>query len=299
MRIGICLPSLGRGASPESLDAAASAAVRLGWSSAWTTDHLLVPRGPEAGEYGCILEAVTALTYVAARHESLTVGFSVIIPAMRDAPLLAKQLATLDVLTHGRLIVGVGVSDKYDLTEYENLGKAERFPRRGAYLDEAVELWRHLWSGRTDPFRGTFHTLEDFHFDPLPPQGAGIPIWCGGRSARAVRRTAELADGYHAAQTGPVQLRERLPSIAAAVERTGRPMPLISVRARVRFDAEPGPVYTLCGSPRDMIGDLIAFAELGVEDLVVVFDSADPKRVVAQMERFDADVVGAVRELAR
>jgi alkanesulfonate monooxygenase SsuD/methylene tetrahydromethanopterin reductase-like flavin-dependent oxidoreductase (luciferase family) len=296
MRFGLVLPSIGRGASPGSLDAAAEACVRHGWTSVWVTDHVLVPRGPEEAEYGCLLEAMTALTWVAARYPGLTVGTSVIVPAMRDAPLLAKQLATLDILTGGRLIVGVGASDVHDDIEYANLGKSDRFPRRGAYLDEAVALWRHLWGGRTDPFTGEFHTLTDYCFQPLPPQGAGIPIWCGGRSQRAVRRTAELADGYHAAQTGPVQLRERLPKIEAATAAVGRPLPTVSVRARVKFDTEPGPVYSICGSRKEMTGQLLELAALGVDDLILVLGSAEPDQVAALADRFAADVIAPYQQ---
>jgi alkanesulfonate monooxygenase SsuD/methylene tetrahydromethanopterin reductase-like flavin-dependent oxidoreductase (luciferase family) len=160
MRFGLVLPSKGPHAGPDSLDAAASVCTELGWSSVWVTDHLMVPSGPEAEEYGSILEALSALTWVAARHEQLKIGTSVLVPAMRDAPLLAKQLATIDVLTKGRLVVGVGVSDAYDEIEYANLGKMDRFRQRGAYLDEAVALWRHLWSGNKEPFEGTFNTLR-------------------------------------------------------------------------------------------------------------------------------------------
>jgi alkanesulfonate monooxygenase SsuD/methylene tetrahydromethanopterin reductase-like flavin-dependent oxidoreductase (luciferase family) len=73
---------------------------------------------------------------------------------MRDAPQLAKELATLDTLSDGRLIVGVGVGDIEDISEYENLGKGDRFKVRGRYLDESIALWRHLWGGRTEPFIG-------------------------------------------------------------------------------------------------------------------------------------------------
>jgi alkanesulfonate monooxygenase SsuD/methylene tetrahydromethanopterin reductase-like flavin-dependent oxidoreductase (luciferase family) len=296
MRFGLVLPSIGRGTGPASLEAAAQACVRHGWTSVWVTDHGLVPRGPEEAEYGSILEAVTALTWVAARFADLKVGTSVIVPAIRDAPLLAKQLATLDTLTGGRLIVGVGASDAHDDTEYANMGKSDRFARRGAYLDEAVALWRHLWAGRTDPFAGEFHTLTDFVFQPLPPQGAGIPIWCGGRSERAVRRTAELADGYHAAQTGPEQLRERLPRIAAATEAAGRPLPTVSVRARVKFDTAPGPVYSVCGSLKEMTGQLLELAREGVDDLILVLASAEPDEVTALADRFQREVIVPYRE---
>ena len=213
MTFGIILPNKGEGAGPELVDTACAEATAAGWRSAWVTDHLMVPRGPEANEYGIMLEALTTLAWAGGRYKDLVFGTSVISPAMRDAPMLAKELATIDVLLGGRLIVGVGVSDTDDLPEYSNMGKADRFKRRGVYVDEAIRLWRHLWSGSTEPFDGEFHQLTDFCFGPLPVQGAGIPIWAGGRSARALRRTAELADGYHAAQTGPSDLDERLPQL--------------------------------------------------------------------------------------
>lgn len=292
MKIGIVLPTIGAGAGPEALDAAAGAAARLGWSSVWVTDHLLVPSGPEAGEYGWVLEATSALTWVAARHESLRVGFSVIIPAMRDAPLLAKQLATIDVLTGGRLVVGVGTSEEHDLPEYENLGKADRFRRRGAYVDEAIALWRHLWAGHTDPFQGEFNKLRDFTFEPLPVQGAELPIWCGGRSDRVLRRAAQLCDGYHAAQTGPQHVRERLPKLRTFAEEVGRPLPTISVRVRVRFDDGPLPVYSLHGSSAEIAREVAEFEEAGVDELVVVFKTTDAGGLVTSMERFQHEVVG-------
>lgn len=296
MRFGLVLPSIGPGTGPAALEAAARACEEHGWTSVWVTDHVLVPRGPEEAEYGSLLEAICSLTWVAARFGGLTVGTSVIVPALRDAPLLAKQLATLDILTGGRLIVGVGASDPHDDVEYANLGKSDRFSRRGAYLDEAIALWRHLWSGRTDPFRGQFHQLTDFCFQPLPPQGARIPIWCGGRSQRAVRRTAELADGYHAAQTGPEDLRVRVPQLTEAAARAGRPLPSLSVRARVRFDTGAGAVYTICGSHEAMTRELLEFAALGVDDLVLVLPSAEPADVGALAGRFATQVIEPYRQ---
>lgn len=295
LRIGLILPNKGHGSDGEILDAAASSAADLGWHSVWVTDHLMVPRGPEEDEYGWMLEALTALTWVAARHESLTVGTSVVVPAIRDAPLLAKQLATLDVLTGGRLVVGVGVSDAGDLVEYQNMGKEDRFKLRGRYVDEAIALWRHLWSGSTEPFHGEFHQLEDFVFRPTPVRGADVPIWCGGRSERALRRTAQLADGYHAAQTGPQDVADRLPRLAELASDAGRSLPTVSVRARVFFDDQERAVYTIHGSADDMIDQLHGFAQVGTEELIVVFDAKSPKDLERQCHRFDEDVVGPFR----
>src|SRR5207247_134012 len=102
---------------------------------------------------------------------------------------------TLDSLSGGRVIAGVGVGWNRD--EFANLGAAERFHVRGAYLDETIRLWRHLWSGSTEPFHGRFHTMDDFTFSPLPPSGASLPILVGGRSERALKRAGSLGDGYH------------------------------------------------------------------------------------------------------
>jgi len=296
LKIGLILPSKGPGTGPEVLDAGCATAVDVGWKSVWVTDHLLVPRGPEAEAYGCILEATTALAWVGARYETLTLGTSVLVPAMRDAPLLAKQIATIDVLTKGRLIVGVGVSDSYDIPEYRNLGKVDRFPDRGAYLDEAIELWRHLWSGSSEPFLGRFHQLEDFSFAPLPVQGASLPIWCGGRSARAVRRSV-LADGWHGAQTGPLDMVARIPDIITVAETLGRPLPTLSVRCRVKFTEPTAQPYALCGGPMNMVQDMVEFARLGVEHVIVDLENVDPEGLERDVRRFNNDVVSEVQEL--
>ena len=299
MRIGLVLPSKGHGAGPESLDAAAEVAARLGWSSVWTTDHMLVPPGDESTEYGWILEGLTTLAWVGARHPGLRLGTSVIVPAMRDAPQLAKELATIDVLSGGRLVVGVGVGDTGDLPEWTNLGKADRMGVRGAYLDESIALWRHLWSGRTDAFTGRFHQLDGYTFLPVPAQGAGLPILCGGRSDRAITRAATLGDGYHASQTGPDDLRPRIPLLRERADAAGRPMPALSIRTRVRFDAAPARYYSLCGSPRSMVADLVAFDGLGVGELVVVLDPVEPAALVAAAERFEHEVVAPYRATIR
>jgi alkanesulfonate monooxygenase SsuD/methylene tetrahydromethanopterin reductase-like flavin-dependent oxidoreductase (luciferase family) len=214
---------------------------------------------------------------------------------MRDAPLLAKQLATIDVLTGGKLVVGVGSSEEHDLPEYENLGKTERFAQRGAYLDETIKLWRHLWSGSTEPFEGAFHQLRDFSFDPLPVQGAALPIWVGGRNDRILRRAATLCDGYHASQTGPADVAERIPKLQAFAAEAGREMVTVSVRCRVRFDAEPIGVYSLHGPAASMIDDLRAFVDLGVDELVLTFNTEPgAEAMVRAMERFQDDVLAAV-----
>jgi alkanesulfonate monooxygenase SsuD/methylene tetrahydromethanopterin reductase-like flavin-dependent oxidoreductase (luciferase family) len=291
MEIGLGLPTTGVGVSRHSLEAGAQVAVDLGWTSVWATDHLMVPTGAEADEYGAILEAIVSLTHVAARHPDLRIGTSVIVPPMRNPVILAKQFATIDELTEGRLIVGVGVADRSDLAEFRNLGMEHRMRGRGAFVDESIRMWRHLWSGDTSPFVGEFFELADFVFEPLPPQGANLPIWTGGRSDRALRRAIELADGYHAARTGPEDVLEKKTVLERLAAEHNTRLPTISVRARVRFEQEPGDVYTMCGSDDDVAGEVRRFAEAGTDHLIVVLEETDPRRIRMVAERFHQNAV--------
>jgi probable F420-dependent oxidoreductase len=286
MDYGMCLPNFPAGATPEGIEAGAAVAERLGWSTVWTTDHVMVP-GDSADEYGHIYEAILTLAWVGARHPGIRLGSSVIVVPQRNAVLLAKELATLDSLTGGRLIAGVGVG--WNRIEFANLGADERFPVRGAYLDETIRMWRHLWSGSTEPFRGRFHTFEDFTFSPLPVQGASLPILVGGRAERALQRAGALGDGYHSSASSPSQYAQRLPTVRAAAEAAERPMPSLSARVRVEFDRTTSG-YAMRGSPDEIAGEVRAFAELGVTHLALSFGTTDPAELVTKAERFDREV---------
>ena len=286
MDYGLCLPNFPAGASPEGIEAGAAAAERLGWSTVWTTDHLIVPHDAE-DEYGHIYEAIVTLAWVGARHPGLRLGASVIVVPQRNAVVLAKELATLDSLSGGRVIAGVGVG--WHRGEFANLGSGDRFGVRGAYLDETIRLWRHLWSGATEPFEGRFHTLDDFTFSPLPVQGAALPIVVGGRAEPALRRAGSLGDGYHSSASSPSQYEERLPTVRAAADQAGRPDPWLSARVRVAFDDVPSG-YAMRGAPEAIAAEVRAFASLGVTHLALTFGTTDPETLVARAERFAREV---------
>lgn len=290
MDYGLILPSLGADASTEVIEAAAETAERLGYCDVWATDHLLVDTGEGSADYRRIYEAVTTLAFLAGRTTRVRLGSSVIVVPMRNAVVLAKELATIDALSRGRLTVGVGAG--WSETEFRNVGTEDRFSVRGAYTEEAVRLFRHLWSGSTEPFHGRFHSFDDFAFGPLPPQGAALPIWIGGRAEQALERVGRLADAYHSSSTRPSAYAERIPVIRAAAERAGRPMPRLSARVRVEMDREPGDeTYALRGSPEDVAAEVRAFAGLGVDHLAVQFPERDPDGIARAMERFLETVV--------
>jgi probable F420-dependent oxidoreductase len=286
MDYGICLPNFPDGASPDGIAAAAEAAERLGWSTVWTTDHILVPRDA-AADYGQIYDAILTLAWVGARHTSLRLATSVIVVPQRNAVVLAKELASLDSLTGGRVIAGVGVG--WNRAEFANLAMDERFRVRGAYLDETIRLWRHLWSGSTEPFAGRFHSIDDFAFGPLPAQGAGLPIVVGGRVEAALRRAGTHGDGYHSSVSSPEQYGARIPVIRAAAEAAGRSMPWLSARVRIEFETSSAG-YAMRGAPEEMAAEVRKFADLGVTHLALWFGSTEPGEIVARAERFARDV---------
>lgn len=288
MRYGICLPNFTDLASPEAIEAAADAADRLGWGAVWTTDHVLVDRGEDSADYRTNYDALGTLAWVGARHPRLRLATSVIVVPQRNAVVLAKELATLDALSGGRVVAGIGGG--WNEREFGNLAMGHRFAIRGAYLDETIALWRHLWSGSGDPFRGTVHRLDDFAFGPLPAQGVSLPIVVGGRAEAALRRAGRLADGYHSSATRPSAYAERIPVIRAAAEEAGRPMPALSARVRVEFGPATDRYYAMRGTPDEIAAEVRAFAEIGVEELAVWFVADSSAAQVASAERFAAEV---------
>jgi probable F420-dependent oxidoreductase len=290
MDYGLGLPNYPAGATPEGILAAAEVAERLGMSTVWTTDHVLVPHDA-ADDYGRIYEAILTLAWVGARFPRIRLATSVIVVPQRNAILLAKELATLDSLSGGRVTAGVGIG--WHAGEFANLAAADRFHVRGAYLDETIRLWRHLWSGSTEPFHGRFHTIEDFAFAPLPVQDP-LPIVIGGRAEPALRRAGTLADGYHSSATGPDGYAARIPTIAAAAAAAGRPTPALSARVRVEFGEGTGAGYAMRGDPDSIANEVRAWAAIDVSHLALFFDTMDPEEFVERVERFDREVAPLV-----
>jgi probable F420-dependent oxidoreductase len=292
MDYGLVLPAMGDGASREGIEAGCEAAERHGFGDVWGTDHLLVDQSA-ADDYGRIFEILTTLAWIAGRFERVKVGTSVIVVPMRNAVVLAKELATIDDLSGGRLIVGLGVG--WNEQEFRNLGVHDRFHVRGAYLEEAIALFRHLWSGSREPFDGTFHAFDDFVFGPLPPQGANLPIWLGGRSEAALQRVGRVAEAYHASAIGPASLADKVPVIRAAAEAAGRPMPRLSSRVRVELDGPArSSVYTMHGTAADVAGEIRAFAEAGVDHLALAFPERHPEGLARAVDRFVGEVLPLV-----
>jgi probable F420-dependent oxidoreductase len=291
MDYGLILPSIGEAASREGIEAACEAAERHGFSDVWGTDHVLVG-ADAADDYARTYEIVTLLAWVAGRYRTVRVGASVVVVPMRNAVVLAKELATIDALAEGRLIAGFGAG--WNRREFANLGLDEQFHVRGAYLEDTIALCRHLWSGSREPFQGRFHAFDDFFFEPLPAQRDAVPIWLGGRHDKAIERVGRVADGYHATASAPASIAGRVPAIRAAAEAAGRPMPVMSARIRVELEAPAQKFPTLHGTPAEVAAQIRDYGDVGVTHLALLFPSREPEALTREIDRFVAEVLPQV-----
>jgi probable F420-dependent oxidoreductase len=185
----VILPNYGKGSSPDGIRETAEAAEELGFDSVWTTEHIIV--GPEAADsYGRVYDPLVTLGWIAGWTSRVRLGTSIVLVPLHNPMHLAKQVATLQELSGGRVSLGVGMGWHRD--EFEYLGV--EFEGRGRRGDEAIRLMRALWSGERD-FDGRFWSFHDATSEPRPSQQP--EIWVGGSSDRAVRRARELGDVWH------------------------------------------------------------------------------------------------------
>jgi probable F420-dependent oxidoreductase len=231
MRFGINLPISTHAATPATIALAARKAEELGFDSLWVGDHVVLPTRPSSrypyaadGKMNWNvqvpwLDPLMTLTWAAAATSRIGIGTAVLVVGMRPTLLVAKQLATLDQLSCGRLTVGVGVG--WLTEEFELLGVSPA--KRGARMVEAIEVMRACWSETEITFEGEFHKLtHPFAFQPKPVRGADLPILIGASSDLALQRVARFAAGWLPIELEPHAMRERLAYLDAELAKHGR-----------------------------------------------------------------------------
>jgi probable F420-dependent oxidoreductase len=233
-------------------------AEELGFDSVWVSDHVLPTAA--TSQFGRNIEAMSVLAAIAAVTNRVRIGTSVIVVPLREPVLLAKQVATIDLISGGRLTFGVGAG--WVEGEFANLGVD--FRTRGARTDEFIRLLRHLFTGSNEPFEGRFTNLTDYLFAPIPPQGSALPVLVGGHSEGAIRRAARIADLYQPTFVPPEEFgRLRAAVLAQAGDRKVG----FGVRTAVPAD-----------QPLEEFVELIrAFGAEGAEEVLIGFAGAsDP-----------------------
>jgi probable F420-dependent oxidoreductase len=278
----------------------------LGFDSLWTGDHIAF--------HNPTLESLTLLSHLAAVTRRVRLGTGVYLLALRQATVAAKSVATLDRLSEGRFVFGVGVGGEFP-KEFEACGVPHG--ERGARVDEAIDVCRLLWSRSPATFEGRFTRFTDLVLEPKPLQPGGPPIWIGGRSDRALRRAARAGDGWISYVVTPERYRASLEKIERYAAEAGRPLapgrPFETAhlaftvvdddweRARETaaryltrqynqpFD-ELVAKYCVLGPPARCAETLARFVEAGVRTFVIGF-VAGPERGPEQVERFAAGVL--------
>jgi probable F420-dependent oxidoreductase len=284
----------------------------LGFYCITVADHVIIPKSVTVpypytidGKYpgtGYHLETLTTMSFLAGATQRIRFITSVMIAPYRNPIITAKMLASLDVLSGGRVIVGLGVG--WLKEEFENLN-APPFAERGRVTDEYVKAFRELWSSDNPSFKGKYCAFSDIVFVPKPVQKPTIPIWIGGHSPQAIHRAAQLGDGWHpigGVPTIPLEPEDMvrdLEMLADYAAKAGRNSKDIRVALKGSlFDREkqtaPGKRRRFMGSAEEIAGDIVAYRNAGVDTMI--FDVRRPgiTETLERMEWMAKDVIARI-----
>jgi probable F420-dependent oxidoreductase len=310
MKFGFYLPSSGPTARPDPLAEIARRGDQLGFHCMVAGDHILVPKtvespypytvsgeftGAQSGEY---FEQLTLLSFLAGITRRIRLVPSVMIVPYRNPLLAAKMLATLDVLSQGRLTLGVGVGWMEE--EFVALD-APPFEERGAVTNEYLRAFKELWTSDNPTFEGKYCHFSDINFLPKPVQKPHPPIWVGGQSRQAIRRAAELGNGWHpvgaipAAPLEPEELAENVATLRRYAQRAGRDPAEIEVTMKAPlYDSwapSAGSRRRFSGAPEQLLQDVDAYAQVGVSHIIFDIRSADLNQSLERMAWFAQEVM--------
>ena len=273
----------------QALVGLAVRAEELGFDSVWTHDHVFNV-GHVFDRIGGrpYYEPLTMLTFVAARTQRIRLGTSVLVLPYHNPIRLAKTAATLDVLSGGRLTLGVGVGS----IEQETEAMGSPFADRGRLSDEAIKVMRTLWTEEDPTFDGEYSHFEGMKFSPKPIQKPSIPIVIGGISRAAIHRAAYLGDGWQPLGLSPEALGEGIAALREKAESHGRDLAQIPVSIALGIGA-PGARrrHALGSGPDEIRHNVKAYTDLGVDTLVISANTSDPHEARATLEMLAREVL--------
>ena len=264
MKFGIMFANSGPAAEPEHAVALAQLAEEAGFESLWTVEHVVVPVGYESqypysrngrmpgGEEVAIPDPLVWLTWVAAHTTRIKLATGILILPQRNPVVVAKEAATLDRLSGGRLLLGVGVG--WLREEFEAIGVP--FEERAARTDDHIEALRALWAAGPSSYEGPFTSFPAVHSLPKPVQVGGPPIVVGGHTEAAARRAGRLGDGFFPARGDVEKLPGLLDVMRKAAVDAGRDPDAIEVTAGGAMDVESAKRYAGLGVSRLVIPPL-------------------------------------------
>ena len=291
MRIGFSLLNNWGIEDAQALVGLASRAEELGFDSVWVHDHVFNV-GHVFDRIGGkpYYEPLTLLSFVAARTRRVRLGTSVLVLPYHNPIRLAKTAATLDVLSGGRLILGVGVG----LIEKEIRAMGSPFAERGAFTDEAIAVMRALWTEDEPSFDGKYHRFAGMKFSPKPLQKPSIPVVIGGVSRAAIRRAARLGDGWQPLGLSPEALGQGIALLRTEAQSYGRDVSTIPVSIAMSLGVSTPRRYALGKDPAEVVQNAKAYASLGVQMLVISANTGDPTEARSALETIAREVLTAI-----
>ena len=306
---GTSLPSRGEMAGPEQLRGVAQRAEDLGYDHVWVSDHIVLPRKvdsfyPYASDGVATFrpdepyyEPLAALNFIAGCTQRVRLGTHVLIVPYRNPVLTAKILSTLDVLSGGRVILGVGVGWMEE--EFLAMG-LDTYKERGAVTDEYLQLYKELWTKKNPSFQGKYYQISDTGFEPKPVQKPHPPIWIGGHTGPAIRRAAKYGDGWMPiglrppAILEPEELAGKIARLRKLTVEAGRPEDAVSLTFSTGIvfnDTAGSPRPLMQGRPEQIAADLRQYQDLGVSNFIIGFQGAGVPELQENMERFSREVM--------
>ena len=291
MKFGVCLPQYGRGINLSDLSAVSGEAETLGFDSVWVSDHVITPQHLLGSLGPVFLDAFVVLSHVSALTKKVRLGTSVLVTPYRNPVVAAKMVSSLDSLSGGRVILGVGVGGAPD--EFAALGVRES--RRGALTDEYLSAMIELWINDPSSFAGKYVRFDGVRFAPKPTQQPHPPIWVGGRSDAALRRAVRFGQAWHPTRMPLPLLVERMDRLAEFSREAGRDgVPETTLHLPVAFD-DSRPVGaerpTGQGSPAQVAEDLAVYSSMGIGTVVCNFRGGSTDEIRRAMESFARHVL--------
>ncbi|GIJ67292.1 TIGR03619 family F420-dependent LLM class oxidoreductase [Virgisporangium ochraceum] len=290
MRIGFGLPVSGAWATPANITHFARRAEELGYGSLWTFQRLLVDADqPPPPNYRSVLDPLLALTFAAAHTTRIRLGVAVVNLPFISPAYLAKQATTLDVLSGGRLDLGLGTG--HSPAEFTATGGS--MERRGARADEYLRVLRTLWADEVSAFQGEFYTVPPTRMDPRPVQKPGPPVLVGGVAKAALRRAGRLGDGWVSrSATDLSSIGADIAIVRAAAAEAGRDPAALRVVSRGVLRLGERTDAPLSGTPAQVRADVEWLATQGVTEIfydlnwdpAIAAPDADPTAAVARAE---------------
>ena len=313
MRYGIYLPTRGPLAKPDAIAAIVRGAESMGYATIVVADHIVFPVQVESkypytvdGGFpgqGDALEQLSLLAFVAGVTERARLVTSVMILPHRNPLVTAKMLATTDVLSKGRLTVGVGVG--WMREEFQALGAAD-FDERGRVSDEYIEILKKCWTQDPVAHRGRYYGFEALHCIPQPVQKPHPPIWIGGHSIPSLRRVARHGDGWHpvgatsASPLPPAEFQALVEQLKRLTDAQRRDYASLTISFKAP-SYDPGRVppahdrLRFTGKPAQIAEDILAYEALGVDEVSFDFRSPPLSRTLDRMQHFMDEVVPLLR----